>query len=166
MQQQIAQQYEKMVAEYGQAGIALEDMPQPPEPNIQETTYEGFIQQKLIEVAQVQVSRIHQCVVIGDKKLYSRTLPTDQYPIIPFCNIHTRTPYPVSDVRMVKNMQEYINKTRSLIVAHATTSTNTKILVPEGSVDMKEFEEKWSEWLGVDYSVYVNSGGSLSLIHI
>ena len=42
-------------------------------------------------------------------------------------------------------MQEYINKTRSLIVAHATTSTNTKILVPEGSVDMKEFEEKWAQ---------------------
>ena len=37
------------------------------------------------------------------------------------------------------------SKTRSLIIAHATTSTNTKILVPEGSVDMKDFEEKWSQ---------------------
>jgi hypothetical protein len=46
---------------------------------------------------------------------------------------------------MVKGLQEYINKTRSLIIAHATTSTNTKILVPEGSVDMKEFEEKWAQ---------------------
>ena len=46
---------------------------------------------------------------------------------------------------MVKGMQEYINKTRSLIIAHATTSTNTKILVPEGSVDMTEFEEKWAQ---------------------
>ena len=60
-------------------------------------------------------------------------------------NIHTRTPYPVSDVRLVKGLQEYINKTRSLIIAHATTSTNTKILVPEGSVDMKDFEEKWAQ---------------------
>jgi regulator of replication initiation timing len=34
---------------------------------------------------------------------------------------------------------------RSLIVAHATTSTNTKILVPEGSVDMNEFEQKWAQ---------------------
>ena len=42
-------------------------------------------------------------------------------------------------------MQEYINKTRSLIIAHATTSTNTKVLIPEGSVDMKEFEEKWAQ---------------------
>jgi hypothetical protein len=45
----------------------------------------------------------------------------------------------------VKGMQEYINKTRSLIIAHATTSTNTKILVPEGSVDMAEFEQKWAQ---------------------
>ena len=89
--------------------------------------------------------RVHQCVVIGDKLLYKRVLPIEQYPIIPFINIHTRTPYPVSDVRLVKGMQEYINKTRSLIIAHATTSTNTKILVPEGSVDMAEFEQKWAQ---------------------
>mgnify|MGYP001450086852 CR=1 FL=1 len=60
-------------------------------------------------------------------------------------NIHTRTPYPTSDVRMVKGLQEYINKTRSLIIAHATTSTNQKILIPSGSVDMREFETKWSQ---------------------
>ena len=46
---------------------------------------------------------------------------------------------------MIKGVQEYINKTRSLIIAHATTSTNTKILVPEGSVDMSEFEQKWAQ---------------------
>jgi hypothetical protein len=108
-------------------------------------------------VAKVQVSRVHQCVVVGDQKLYSRILPTEHYPIVPFCNIHTRTPFPVSDVRMVKNMQEYINKTRSLIIAHATTSTNTKILIPEGSVDMKEFEEKWSQ-PGVAIPVDMDAG--------
>jgi FtsZ-binding cell division protein ZapB len=32
-----------------------------------------------------------------------------------------------------------------LIIAHATTSTNTKILVPEGSVDMKDFEQRWAQ---------------------
>ena len=82
---------------------------------------------------------------MGDKLLYSRILPIDKYPLVPFMNIHTRTPYPISDVRMVKGLQEYINKTRSLIIAHATTSTNVKILVPEGSVDMADFEEKWAQ---------------------
>ena len=112
---------------------------------IEETTYQGLIEKGLIEVVQITVERIKYCVIMGDKLLYSRILPTDKYPLVAFMNIHTRTPFPTSDVRMVKGLQEFINKTRSLIVAHATTSTNVKILVPEGSVDMKNFEEKWSQ---------------------
>ena len=111
----------------------------------EQVTYGQLVEQGLVEVVKVLSTRVHQCVVIGDKLLYKRILPIDQYPIVPFINIHTRTPYPVGDVRLVKGMQEYINKTRSLIIAHATTSTNTKILVPEGSVDMAEFEQKWAQ---------------------
>ncbi len=116
----------------------------------QEIPYEEMTFAKLIEVGQIDVvkvtmSRVKQCVIMGDTLLYSRVLPLQNYPIIPAMNIHTRTPYPVSDVRLIKPLQEYINKTRSLIIAHATTSTNTKILVPEGSVDMKDFEERWAQ---------------------
>lgn len=160
MQQQIAAQWQAMVENATAEGIPAEDLPAPEEPNVQEIDYQQLILQGLIEVARVQVKRVHHCVVIGDKKLYSRVLPTEDYPIVPFVNIHTRTPFPVSDVRMVKNMQEYINKTRSLIVAHATTSTNTKILVPEGSVDMKEFEEKWSQ-PGVAIPVDMDAGAPM-----
>ena len=32
------------------------------------------------------------------------------------------------------------------------------------SDNVREFEKEWSEWLGVDYSVYVNSGASANLI--
>ena len=157
LQQQLAQEYEKSVQEYTDLGISYEDIPQPKEPDVQQITHKELIGLQLIEVASVKVSRVHQCIVVGDKKLYSRILPTEDYPIVPFCNIHTRTPFPLGDVRMVKNMQEYINKTRSLIIAHATTSTNTKILVPEGSVDMKEFEEKWSR-PGVAIPVDMDAG--------
>ena len=123
------------------------EVPQPniPPVQIEQVTYAHLIQQGQIDVVEVMSTKVKVCVIIGDKKLYERILPTDKYPVIPFMNIHTRTPYPMSDVRIVKGMQEYINKTRSLIIAHATTSTNTKILVPEGSVDMKEFEEKWAQ---------------------
>ena len=112
---------------------------------VEKVTFADLVERGMIEVVQVSVSRIKMCVVMGDTLLYSRILPIEKYPIIPFMNIHTRTPYPTSDVRMVKGLQEFINKTRSLIIAHATTSTNVKILVPEGSVDMKEFEQKWSQ---------------------
>ena len=117
----------------------------PDEVPYKEMTFAELIEVGQIEVVKVTVSRIKQCVIMGDTLLYSRILPIEDYPIIPAMNIHTRTPYPVSDVRLIKPLQEYINKTRSLIIAHATTSTNTKILVPEGSVDMKDFEEKWSQ---------------------
>jgi len=131
-----------------QQGLGVEAaLPEIPRREIQveQVTYSDLAQNKAIEVVEVLSTRVHQCVVIGDKLLYKRILPIDQYPIVPFVNIHTRTPYPVSDVRLVKGMQEYINKTRSLIIAHATTSTNTKILVPEGSVDMSDFEQKWAQ---------------------
>lgn len=34
------------------------------------------------------------------------------------------------------------------------------------SVNVKKFEEEWSEWLGVKYSVFVNSGSSANLLSL
>ena len=149
---QLMQQYEQGVAMAEQEGT---DVPKMPE--IEEITHADLINEGLIETVSVPVQRVKQCVIMGDKYLYSRILPMEHYPIVLFMNIHTRTPYPVSDVRMVKDMQEYINKTRSLIIAHATTSTNTKILIPSGSVDMQDFEQRWAQ-PGVAIEVDMDSG--------
>ena len=143
--EQAMQNHQRNLVQMQNKGYDIETVPLPKPPKIEEVTYADLIKQGMIQVVEVEVERIKQCVIMGDKLLYSRVLPTDTYPIVPFMNIHTRTPYPTSDVRMVKGLQEYINKTRSLIVAHATTSTNTKILVPEGSVDMADFENKWAQ---------------------
>ncbi len=143
MQQQAVMEQEML-----QAGYDVEaEVPAPeiPEIAIEETDFQGLILKGAIQVVKIMATRIKQCIIMGETLLYSRILPCEEYPIVPLCNLHTRTPYPTSDVRMVKGLQEYINKTRSLIIAHATTSTNTKILVPEGSVDMKDFEEKWAQ---------------------
>jgi len=142
--------HQKELMAMQQAGYSNEDIQSFAEKGPEEVPYEEMTYGQLIEIGQidvvkVNVSRIKLCIVIGDTLLYTRILPLEHYPIIPVMNIHTRTPYPVSDVRLIKPLQEYINKTRSLIIAHATTSTNTKILVPEGSVDMKDFEEKWAQ---------------------
>jgi hypothetical protein len=146
--EQMKQQYEmQMAGQMEQMGLEdnamVPEMPQ--KLDIQEVTYSDLIESGQIKVVNIQIKRVYMCVIIGDKHLYSRELPIEDYPIIPFMSLHTRTPYPQSDIRMVKGLQEYINKMRSLIVAHATTSTNTKILVPEGSVDMAEFEQKWAQ---------------------
>ena len=142
------QEKQKMASEMEQLGYEPDaEIPEPEVPpvSIEEVDFQYLILKKQIEVVKIMTTRIKQCIVIGETLLYSRILPCEKYPIVPLCNLHTRTPYPVSDVRMVKGLQEFINKTRSLIIAHATTSTNTKILVPEGSVDMKDFEEKWAQ---------------------
>ena len=44
---------------------------------------------------------------------------------------------------MVKGLQSYINKIRSLIVAHASSSTNVKLLIPRGSMNKRQLEEEW-----------------------
>lgn len=135
---------QEMYAQVAQEASAKgQEKPEPPQ--AREVSYKELIDQGAIEVIVTPTTRVLQCVVMGDKKLFSRVLPTEHYPVVLFMNMHTRTPFPMSDVRMVKNLQEYINKTRSLIIAHATTSTNTKILIPSGSVDMREFEQKWAQ---------------------
>jgi len=90
----------KTVQQMQQQGYDPETVPLPQPPEVIETTYGELIAEGQIDVVQVEITRIKQCVVIGDKLLYSRVLPTDTYPIVPFMNIHTRTPYPTSDVRM------------------------------------------------------------------
>ena len=39
-----------------------------------------------------------------------------------------------------------------------------KDLILTQSKNVLEFEKKWSKWLGVKYSVFVNSGSSANLI--
>lgn len=144
--EQTIQQMEQIFQQQAQAHLDNpEQVPEPMPAKIEQTTFRGLVDMKQIEVVEVDVRRIYMCVIMGDQHLYSREMPCEDYPIVFFMNMHTRTPYPLSDVRMVKGMQEYINKTRSLIIAHATTSTNVKILVPTGSVDMREFEQKWAQ---------------------
>jgi len=135
----------------------MEGTDAPELPVVEELSYAQLVEQNLMESVSVPVQRIKMCVIMGDKYLYERILPIEHYPIVLFMNIHNRTPYPVSDVRMVKDLQEYINKTRSLIIAHATTSTNTKILIPSGSVDMQDFEQRWAQ-PGVAIEVDMDNG--------
>jgi hypothetical protein len=143
LMESIQQEHAQAIEQAQMQGVPEEE--QPRLPSIQEVTFNDLLQQGLIDVVIVPTVRVHMCVVMGDKLIYERVLPISEYPLVFLMNVHTRTPFPTSDVRMVKGLQEYINKTRSLIIAHATTSTNQKILIPSGSVDMREFETKWSQ---------------------
>ena len=107
-------------------------------------TYEELIKLGIITTNTITVDRVQCCVSVGDEKLYQVVYPIEHYPIVTFMNRHNRNPYPISDVRLVKGLQEYINKIRSLIVAHASSSTNVKLLIPRGSMNKKQLESEWA----------------------
>jgi len=104
-----------------------------------------LVEAEKILVNDIEICQIHQFVSIGDKELFAVVLPIEEYPIITIMNGWNRNPYPMSDVRLVKGLQEYINKIRSLIIAHASTSTNTKLLIPRGAINKKQLEEDWGK---------------------
>lgn len=106
--------------------------------------------EELIGTGEIVSNKIEECrvkmvVSVGDKLLYERLLPVEDYPIVPLMNVHHRNPYPESDVRLYRPLQEYINKIRSLIIAHASTSTNVKLLIPRGSADLNQIEQEWGK---------------------
>ncbi len=106
-------------------------------------TIAHLIEDGKIFVNDIEICQVMQCVHVGDEELFKVNLPIEEYPIVPNMKGWNRNPYPISDVRLVKGLQEYINKIRSLIIAHASTSTNTKLLIPRGAINRKQLEEDW-----------------------
>ena len=108
-------------------------------------TIGAMIDEGYIKVVSIYVTNIECVLSVGDEFLYKIVKPIEQFPIIPLMNGFNRNPFPVSDVRLVRGLQEYINKIRSLIVAHASSSTNVKLLIPRGSMNKAQLEEEWGK---------------------
>ena len=102
-----------------------------------------LVQQQMVILNTYTATKIKRVLTVGDVTVFSTVLPITSYPLLTLCNHHSNNPYPMSDVRFVRPIQEYINKIRSLIIAHATNSTNTKLLIPRGAVDRKQLEAEW-----------------------
>jgi hypothetical protein len=107
-----------------------------------EVTRQFLIEQQALMVHEVPQERILRVFSAGGVLLLETLLPISQYPIIPILNNFQRNPFGISDVRMVRSLQRYINKMRSLIQAHAANSANMKVWYPEGSVDAAAVDEK------------------------
>jgi len=107
-------------------------------------TKADLVELKIIIANKIKTDRIRRILCAGGKLLYDYIMDIDNYPIVTLMNRHNRNPYPMSDVRFVKPIQEYINKVTSLIIAHASSSTNTKLLIPRGSMNRRQLEEEWA----------------------
>lgn len=91
------------------------------------------------------LDRVDVVITCENQLVNKYTLPISYYPIVPLCNIFIGTPYPLSDVRMLRGLQKEVNKRRSLMIAHAIVSTNPRLILEEGSVkDEDEVEKRWN----------------------
>jgi len=111
---------------------------------IQIFTAEQLIEMGYIETVQTEVMRCYRYVSIEEELLFQEVMPLDEYPIKFAVNKWNRTPYPESDVRYAKGLNEYINKHNSLIIAYGSATANIKMLVPEGSIDVKQARKEWA----------------------
>ncbi len=98
-------------------------------------TYEAFIQ-----------TRVAVVVSCGQIVLDEYVLNLKDYPIVPFPNNWTETPYPRSDVSRAIPMQRLLNKLWSLALSHAQASAGLKLLVPVGSAinGLDQLERDWA----------------------
>ena len=98
-------------------------------------SFEAFIQ-----------TRVGATVSCGEVVLDEYVLNIANYPIIPFPNNWTETPYPRSDVSRAVPMQRLLNKLWSLALSHAQASAGLKLLVPVGSAinGLDQLEKDWA----------------------
>ena len=113
--------------------------------NLIPITIGDLVKDKMIQVTKIKCDRIRCIISVGSEMIVDYMKPISVYPVVTLMNHHDRNPFPTSDVRLVKGLQEYINKIRSLIIAHASSSTNVKLLIPRGSMDKKHLEQEWGK---------------------
>tara|TARA_R100001594_G_scaffold98029_1_gene132422 strand:+ start:764 stop:3064 length:2301 start_codon:yes stop_codon:yes gene_type:complete len=97
----------------------------------------------VVDKVQFFGQRIKQTVVVGDKTLYSKTLPSGitQYPIVPFHFKWTGTPFPISAVSPLIGKQRELNKAHQLMVHNASLGSSLRWMHEEGSVDTDYWEK-------------------------
>lgn len=99
-----------------------------------------------IDGKEIYKTRIRQDIMLGNQIIATETLPTRYYTVIPVPYVHNGNPYTISLTRKMKGLQQEVNYRRSLMIAHATASTNAKVFLPMGSVaDPKKLEVDWAK---------------------
>ncbi|MHB8362842.1 MAG: portal protein, partial [Patescibacteria group bacterium] len=93
----------------------------------------------------VKVDRIKRDLVVGEKLYRSLIMPISHYPFGITMLHHTDTPYCYGDARLVRSIQEQINKINSLIIAYNINITNVKVFIPKYSQARAELEKRWGK---------------------
>ncbi len=106
-------------------------------------TIKGYlIQLKVIKVDEPLIDRIQRVFSIGGKLYFKDIMPISRYPIVTTLNHHSRNPFAMGDIRLVRPLQEQLNKVTSKITAYISAIVNLIGFVPKGSGIKKQLEEQ------------------------
>ena len=95
---------------------------------------------RIVDSINFHENRIRLCCIVGDKTLYMKYLPLQEYPIIPFHYKWTGTPFPMSAVSPLIGKQREMNKAHQLMIHNASLGSSLRWMYDEGSIDTDYWE--------------------------
>lgn len=95
-----------------------------------------------LQIDVIQQKRIRRILSVGDRLININVLPVSNYPIIPVTPLVGDNPYKPGDVRYIRGLQQRLNKTDSLLLAHLAASIGVKVWVPRGSINRADAERE------------------------
>lgn len=87
------------------------------------------------------VDRIQRVFSVGDKVIANYIMEIETDPIVLVMLHHSRNPFPMGDISLVKSLQDQLNKIDNLIITYNQNITNVKMFVQKGSGLKKELEK-------------------------
>ena len=153
----------------GQVGLAEPEMVQGPpiseyaipesHTKLTRTFIKNILETGLLTYRKFMYDRVRVCGSVGSQDLYpAYDLPTCHYPIVPIQKSVTYTAYPISDVSLVRDAQERINKSLSLLLAYQANATNLKVVFPQDAIRNRERWEQEMTRPGTAFLDYERSG--------
>ena len=94
-----------------------------------------------LEVVKITLPRIARITSAVDYYLDGEILPISDYPIVPFTGDDADNPFPIGEVRHLKDVQRLVNKWLAVLLYSAQVTSNLKILAEEGAIDKDEVDK-------------------------
>lgn len=112
---------------------------------------------------------IRWTLLVGNKELERKVLPTDEFPLVPFVFSHVRSfSRTFGMVHYVKDINKALNKFWSLAIYDMQVNATRKVIYPEGAIqDPVAVEQHWSQpmaWIGYTPNPSLSDGGKPEVI--
>tara|TARA_Y100000593_G_scaffold83824_1_gene158303 strand:- start:17164 stop:19467 length:2304 start_codon:yes stop_codon:yes gene_type:complete len=129
------QRYQEMVAEATrEENVQLSDKEY-------RIAMKGSLKENITNAIKFYKQQIKLSCCVGDQFLYEKTLPSEEYPIVPFHYNYTGTPYPMSAVAPLIGKQKELNKAHQLMVHNASLGSSLRWMYTDGSIDTDHWEK-------------------------